>query len=50
MYVTAWSVLLFTLFAGAVSLIYIEELKITVNPVQGTAVLPLLYSVFIATG
>ena len=49
-YVTAWSMLFGTLFAGAVSLIYIGQPEKFVNPVQGIAILPLLYSIFITTG
>ena len=49
-YVTAWSMLFYTLFAGAVSLVYIGQPEKFVNPVQGTAILPLLYSIFITTG
>ena len=49
-YVTAWSMLFCTLFAGAASLIYIGQPEKFVNPVQGTAILPLLYSIFISTG
>ena len=49
-YVIAWSMLCYTLFAGAVSLIYIGQPDKFINPVKGTAVLPLLYSIFIATG
>ena len=39
-----------TLFAGAVSLIYIGQPEKLINPAKGTAVLPLLYSVFTITG
>ena len=49
-YVTAWSMLFCTLFAGAVSLIYIGQPEKLINPAKGTAVLPLLYSVFTITG
>ena len=49
-YVIAWSMLCCTMFAGAVCLIYIGQPEKFINPVKGTAILPLLYSIFMIIG
>ena len=49
-YVITWSMLCYTLFAGAVSLTYIGQPDKLISPIRRTAVLTLLYSIFIATG
>ena len=50
LYVIAWSMLCCTMFVGVFCLIYIEQPEKLINPVKGTAILHLLYSVFMITG
>ena len=49
-YVMAWSMLCCTMFAEVVCLIYIGQPEKFINPVKGSAILPLLYSIFVITG
>ena len=50
LYVTAWAMLSYTFFAGAVCLAYVGKAKLFLDPVTGTALVPLFYSILITTG
>ena len=50
LYVTAWAMLSYTCFAGGVCLAYVGKPKTFMDPISGTALIPLLYSIIITTG
>ena len=50
LYVTAWAMLSYTFFAGAICLAYVGKAKPFMDPVTGTALVPLFYSILITTG
>ena len=50
LYVTAWAMLCYTCFAGAVCLAYVGQPKTFMDPITGTALVPLFYSIFITAG